>query len=553
MSQILRIFVTLALTIFLALSFFFIRVSSPTPPSDETTHPSKPTEVHLTSDENPHGVSDPVVIDTADQAPVNVPRAHASRENEYRSLPVLPTLDCSEKFMTYCPSSGWNNQRIALQIAMAIAITLNRTLIIPPVVPHYAVKAIQFHNCRQVRPATDATQYDADQLRACAELRRSTHPLQRPKHAVERLVELRPVTVASLGHTLRWRTDLPDRTLASCPSEPRSEEFVHSCFDTVWVARRPDLHRTPVQVEHVKRESQWDPDRVYLTYIDVLGSRERRLFRDVTLSGANAPVVHFASLFHAVNLSTFVPVLGADTLRALMRNSLRPTRALRSTVREIADRMHPYVALHVRGDDHADLLAMASSRQVTRHFAQLVADIHTRQLPLCGGAKSLAWFSGSPSTASDEHVGFPNASASSVRFHHGEGHERLTIFLSSYAPDAMTRALPAWQSGLKKVAAALREVGCGAFRKTRSVEAALRLITIRTLADFDADIASIQFAPDRVTAAIAEGILSCATEAAYLDQQSTLSGSTMRTRLMWPQRGRRVGACAVDEWEGATP
>ncbi|CAG8830158.1 2661_t:CDS:1, partial [Gigaspora rosea] len=38
-----------------------------------------------------------------------------------------------EKFLTYLPHGGFNNQRIALENAIFLAWFLNRTLIIPPI------------------------------------------------------------------------------------------------------------------------------------------------------------------------------------------------------------------------------------------------------------------------------------------------------------------------------------------------------------------------------------------------------------------------------------
>jgi hypothetical protein len=65
--------------------------------------------------------------------PLPVPRVveHAS------STAVSRSQDCSEKYLSYLPHSGFHNQRIAFEHALVISHILNRTLLIPPVLCNY--------------------------------------------------------------------------------------------------------------------------------------------------------------------------------------------------------------------------------------------------------------------------------------------------------------------------------------------------------------------------------------------------------------------------------
>lgn len=64
------------------------------------------------------------------------------------TLPFVPT-----RFLTYAPHSGLANQFMELVSAFDVARVLNRTLVVPPVLPHFALK---LGSCEQVAPVASA-------------------------------------------------------------------------------------------------------------------------------------------------------------------------------------------------------------------------------------------------------------------------------------------------------------------------------------------------------------------------------------------------------------
>jgi len=65
-----------------------------------------------------------------------------------------PRVQPDEKLLSYLPHSGFHNQRIALENALALARLLNRTLLVPPI--HFGRRAIPYHNFTVLRRALDA-------------------------------------------------------------------------------------------------------------------------------------------------------------------------------------------------------------------------------------------------------------------------------------------------------------------------------------------------------------------------------------------------------------
>lgn len=57
----------------------------------------------------------------------------------------------TERYLTYIPHSGFGNQMVALAEALSLSVALNRTLLLPPIPPHFALKLGRC--CTEMNPA----------------------------------------------------------------------------------------------------------------------------------------------------------------------------------------------------------------------------------------------------------------------------------------------------------------------------------------------------------------------------------------------------------------
>lgn len=86
-------------------------------------------------------------VNTQNQMPSNLTLIKSNEREQLETVQVFTTesfhlreKDENEKFLVYWPHGGFSNQLISLQRAAHIAYASNRTLVLPPVLPHHTFK-----------------------------------------------------------------------------------------------------------------------------------------------------------------------------------------------------------------------------------------------------------------------------------------------------------------------------------------------------------------------------------------------------------------------------
>jgi hypothetical protein len=229
---------------------------------------------------------------------VPFPENHAVKSDLTRQ-PIIP------KYIKYGAQSGWANQLICLERALWLAHALNRTLMLPPMIPHFVTKKGSYKDSKTTNEIY-SKQSPYVPLQSVIDFSLST-PHDLP------LMDFRSLYDAN--HTL---TDI-------CITE------TYNVTNTIWTRNTPLGLNGTRQTIHT---------RLYGEELDVAVT-----YRDIQRE---------LSQFESYDILTFTKVFeGLHFHKTMFQPFLNLTYApsIRSAARRVMERLGPYAAIHLRGGD----------------------------------------------------------------------------------------------------------------------------------------------------------------------------------------------------------
>ncbi|KAF6000738.1 hypothetical protein F1559_002598 [Cyanidiococcus yangmingshanensis] len=275
------------------------------------------------------------------------------------------------RFLTYAAHSGLANQFMELVSAFDVARVLNRTLVIPPVLPHFAIKA---GSCEQAAPVASASFLRRQNRRIWEQLVHDQKYVSfgdlfdlsgifdaTPPNQCRLVSTASPTGVVSWEATrCTWAGAVEAQTWLTQP-ERNTWHWPYTCHEVRLVVDVPHGILTCAETERPEAPA-WAPHSAYAaTWRAALQTRHHAgaplplihgvcemLHAGVDHGRAlrDEPVIALGSVFHLVNYAgTLAPWTGgwqAEQLAdALLRRALSPLRR----------RLPGFICVHLRGGD----------------------------------------------------------------------------------------------------------------------------------------------------------------------------------------------------------
>ncbi len=269
---------------------------------------------------------------------------HPSAKEYYKGIPVrTPSTPTPSRYLSYQPpGNGWNNQRVALEGAMLMAMMLNRTLIVHPLASHSFTMDMK----KRVMEPEERNGY-------LAYNKMQQHNLVPLSLFLDLDLISRVVPVMEYNHT--------HETFLQSYSHLRWHRVCHSAGFGYWADRQPESeiemmlwgkqvfgflsfyrNKCPIEIEEAKNS-----DKPIVKFVSNFKEDDSDMLyiEEGTIFGVQFRFMSFE-----------------DTLRAqeTIIKHVRYNKGVYNRVGVVKDRLGPYNAMHVRRVDHA-------GRQLTRH------------------------------------------------------------------------------------------------------------------------------------------------------------------------------------------
>ncbi|XP_065175996.1 uncharacterized protein LOC135805815 [Sycon ciliatum] len=299
-----------------------------------------------------------------------------------------PSHSRTTRFLTYQPpGNGWNNQRQAMELALAMALLLDRTLIVHPMSPHELGLSLKRPRPGQDGSLTSLSGYQAYNAIQAKDLT-----------PISSLLDLQHISRTTGVSIVEWCDT--QAALRKHMNALQWQEVCHSGGHGYWVDQMPRPGSKSIDSQNVHDlmyRQQFQPVGGWFSKCESeIVEQQRHLWDEplvrsvMGLASSSADVIYFSEgTMFGIDLR-FIDKDSAMAAQNALLDAIRLEESIRMKAREVAKRLSPFNAVHVRRGDHQLRKADASLWLETMQERGFLKA--TKNLYIATDEQSRAWF-----------------------------------------------------------------------------------------------------------------------------------------------------------------